>query len=163
MIRQKALESLPTVDQQSFKFLNSFYKQAVKLANESSVGALDETKFKEMNEYLQKPLESILNLYYYQKKYDPTMSDAMAVWRVLRPLSSIFTNNLEQMYKEGGHLSVEQMKYLRQNGWPLSQVQMDTVAPNVYQSFTELFDAYHEQEYELIGTILADIAYFLDH
>ena len=62
------------------------------------------------------------------------MKTAVGVWRVLRPLSHVFVENMVTAYSEN-RISLELMKFIRLKGWPLKMQSMDVVDPQVLELF----------------------------
>ena len=58
------------------------------------------------------------------------MKEALRIWRVLRPISHIFTDNIVIMY-ELEKISSDLKNYIEQKGWSLSLADIDVVDERV--------------------------------
>ena len=118
-----------------------------------------ELEFNDVSDYIYKPIQSILTMYQMQKRYE-RMSEALQVWRVLRPLSHVFIDNAENMYTLK-KINAPLLNFFRQAGWPLKNQSMDSVNPRVVELFDQALPTFNKHDFTQVGSILAQIAYLL--
>ena len=96
----------------------------------------------------------------YNSIYDPTMPEAMRVWRILKPLSHIFTDGAELLYEEE-KISLGMMKFLREKGWPINKLSPMKLDQQVADLFKMVRPLWEQNRFEDLGYQMALIAYTL--
>jgi len=98
-----------------------------------------ESEFDRTNMWIFKPIQASFRLYKHQLKVDSDVS--MAVWRVLRPLSHIFLDSIEQM-EDRELINDDLVKFIQQKAYFLQSYEVDdnnTVIIRLIQKAYDLF------------------------
>ena len=114
-------------DLASFKFIKGFLYRSLKLDDKLDEIVKDPTmditkyelQFYGTSQYIFRPLQTIITMQKFQRKFDPTMKDELRLWRVLRPISHIFIEEIEKLF-ETERISMEMRNYIEMKGWPIS-------------------------------------------
>jgi hypothetical protein len=112
-----------------------------------------------------KPIQASFRLYKFQKLHDP--NESMAVWRVLRPLSHIFLDYIEELEKNRDLINDDLIKFIQQKSWSLQAYEADDNNAEVMRLMQKAYDLFQAKEYEdnytACGEVLADIAWILEN
>ena len=83
-----------------------------------------------------------------------------AIWRAVRPMSHIFLNAPETLYKNG-KITLAQKEFIMKKGWSLQTFGVKTRNPDVSSIFAQASEHFKYQEFYLFGEVLAEIAWVL--
>lgn len=123
-----------------------------------------EYEFNHTRMWIFKPIQASFRLYKHQLQVDPDTS--MAVWRVLRPLSHIFLDYMEQMEDEK-FINDDLVKFIQQKAWSLQSYEPDDNNLVIIRLMQKAYDLFQAKEYEdnyvACGEVLADVAWILEN
>ena len=121
-----------------------------------------ELQFENTKHLIFKPLQRIISNQKFQRSFDPNMVDSLRLWRVLRPISHIFIEEIDKLYDQE-RISLDLKNYIEQKGWSISQVSFDEADIRVVKLFDNAEPIFNDYHYEKLGNLFADIGFVMAH
>ena len=116
-----------------------------------------ERKFKGVQNLISRPVHRVMMI---QRRMVSKRTEQMKEFKIVGTLGEIFTDVPERLIHVNG-IDEHLMHFVLMSAWPLTRMDIIHEVPGILSHYEALSDAYHDNDWELMGVEAAQIAHII--